>query len=166
MTADVAGALREVRLLQLPIPVHARAQEHSAELVREMYLMAQQRQHDIVDSVAMTELPVRLTELIEALTGEFAGLTTAQNSQLDDAVSRRLGAIDLIYQVPVAAAPASVRLGEMLDEADEYCRQGKHLLTLATPPDLVRYRRWYLGEFTAQLAGRPATPWPEFSDPA
>jgi hypothetical protein len=51
----------------------------------------------------------------------------------------------------------------MLDEVDEFCRQGKHLLTLATPPELVAYRRWYLGEFIAQLAGRPATPWPDYA---
>jgi hypothetical protein len=51
----------------------------------------------------------------------------------------------------------------MLDEADEFCRQGKHLLTLATPPDLRRYRQWFLGEFVAQIGGRPPTPWPLFA---
>jgi hypothetical protein len=47
----------------------------------------------------------------------------------------------------------------MLDDADEYCREGRHLLTLATPPDLLAYRRWYLQQFVDQARGRPATPW-------
>jgi hypothetical protein len=33
---------------------------------------------------------------------------------------------------------------------------------LATPPELVRYRQWYLGEFVRQLDGRPATSWADF----
>jgi hypothetical protein len=46
----------------------------------------------------------------------------------------------------------------MLEEADEYCRSDQ-LLTLATPPTLVAFRRWYLGEFIAQIDGRPPQPW-------
>jgi hypothetical protein len=46
----------------------------------------------------------------------------------------------------------------MLNRADDYCRQGA-LLTLATPDDLVAFRRWYLGEFRAQINGARPTPW-------
>jgi hypothetical protein len=161
MSSDVA--LYEVRLLQVPIAMHAEAQEHSAELLREMYLIAQQRHHEAEESSAVTELPARLVELVEALTGEFSGLTTAQDRQLDDAISQGLGEIDLIYQLPAAASPAAQQLGSMLDEVDDFCRSGKHLLTLATPPELVRYRRWYLGEFVSQLGGGAATPWPQYA---
>jgi hypothetical protein len=70
------------------------------------------------------------------------------------------------YQIPVAASSAAQQLGSMLDAADDFCRAGQHLLTLATPPELVRYRRWYLGEFVAQLADGPATPWPEYTESA
>ncbi len=51
----------------------------------------------------------------------------------------------------------------MLDEADAYCRQGSHLLTLQTPPDQRAFRTWFLAEFLSQLAGGPPTPWPEYT---
>ena len=51
----------------------------------------------------------------------------------------------------------------MLDEADRYCRQGRHLLTLATPDDLLAYRRWYLREIAEQLAGAAPVPWPVYA---
>jgi hypothetical protein len=158
--------LHEVRLLRLPVAIHARAQEHGAELTREMYLMAQQLRHDTPSSSDAKPLPHWLTQLIEVLTSQFGGLTTEQDRQLDDAVERGVDEVDVVYRLPVAAAAASRQLGEMLDEADEFCRQGKHLLTLATPADLVRYRRWYLGEMIAQLDGGSPTPWPEYADPA
>lgn len=59
------------------------------------------------------------------------------------------------------AVAATVSLARMLDEADEFCRSGNHLLTLATPPELLAFRRWYLGEFNAQLQGQSPLPWPE-----
>jgi uncharacterized protein YfaT (DUF1175 family) len=54
----------------------------------------------------------------------------------------------------------------MLDEADEYCRAGHHLLTLATPEELRVFRSWYLGQVAAQLSGAPAEPWPVHRDRA
>jgi hypothetical protein len=153
--------LHEVRLLGVPMALHAAAQEHSAELMREMYLIAQQLHASGADGIA-EHLPVRLVELVEALTGEFSGMTVAQDRQLEDAVASGVESIDLVYQIPAAAGAAAQHLGGMLDEADEYCRAGQHLLTLATPPQLLRYRQWYLGEFVRQLAGEPPTPWSEY----
>ncbi len=66
---------------------------------------------------------------------------------------------DLVFRVPPQAAEAATNLDAMLDEANTYCGAGTHLLTLATPPDLVRFRKWYLGEFVGQLAGRPPIAW-------
>jgi uncharacterized protein YfaT (DUF1175 family) len=34
-------------------------------------------------------------------------------------------------------------------------------LQRASPPEAVAFRRWYLGEFTAQLQGEPPLPWPQ-----
>ena len=42
------------------------------------------------------------------------------------------------------------------------CRQGEHLLTLATPPDCVAYRHWYLAQVADQLEGAQPVSWPEF----
>jgi hypothetical protein len=68
-----------------------------------------------------------------------------------------------VYQVPAAASEASLRLQEILDEADAYCLAGTHLLTLATPPDLTRFRRWFLEEFINQLAGAAPVPYPDYA---
>jgi anti-anti-sigma factor len=52
-----------------------------------------------------------------------------------------------------------VRLRELLDEADEYCRAGEHLVTLAAPPLERAYREWFIGEFIRQAAGGSPQPW-------
>jgi hypothetical protein len=161
--ADVGAlALREVRLLGVPIAVHAAAQEHGAELMREMYLIAQQL-HAVGDGGVAEHLPVRLVQLVEALTGEYSGWTATQDRELETAVANGVTSIDLVYQIPAGAGAAAEQLGGMLDESDEYCRAGRHLLTRATPPELVRYRQWYLGEFVSHLDGHRATPWAEFA---
>ena len=63
--------------------------------------------------------------------------------------------------MPPAAAGAAQQLADMLDEADEYCRRSDHLLTQATPAEELRFRRWFISEFVAQLGGAPPRPWPD-----
>lgn len=159
MTAQLPppAELHEVALRRVPIEIHARAQEHTAELLRELYLIAQQ-----VRSSDAPELPARLVALVAELGNQFGALTTAQEQQLDAAVAAGVDEIDVVYRIPREAAAASQHLGEILDEADDFCRRGEHLLTLSAPADLLLYRRWYLGEFVGQLAGEPATPWPDY----
>jgi hypothetical protein len=139
------------------VAIHAQAQEHGAELLREMYLLSLQLSTEVAHHV-----PARLTELVEVLGNQFGGLTTAQELRLEAAIADGLDEIDLTYRLPVDAGAALSALGALLDEADQFCLQGQHLLTLATPESSVRYRRWYLGEFINQLAGKPPTSWPEF----
>ena len=71
--------------------------------------------------------------------------------------------IDLRYDVPPEVADGVVRLGALLDEADEFCRSGD-LLTLATLPGNLAFRRWYLEEFARQVAGQLPCPWSVFRD--
>ena len=159
-----ADDLHEVRLIDVPVDLHARSQERAAELIREMYLIEQARHQEVDADQPEHALPRRLIKLIDALTGQYGGFTTQQDREMLDAISRELASIELVYRVPRAAGEAALRLSEMLDEVDKYCLQGRHLLTLATPAELVRYRHWYLSEFAGQLAGGTPTPWPEFGD--
>jgi hypothetical protein len=145
--------------LGVPVSVWARAQERTDELIREFTLIAA----DLREQGGHSDVPVRLIELVEALTARYGGLSAAQEAQLAAAADRGVDTIDdLVFHVPPEAAEASVALGGMLDEADQYCRVGDHLLTLASPPDVVRFRNWYLEQFTRQLAGHPATPWVDY----
>ncbi len=109
------------------------------------------------------EVPRRLMDMVDALTTRFAGLDDQAGQRLEDAIDHGDELIeDHVMVLPPEAGPASRALADMLDEADVYCREGRYLLWLATPPDLVAYRRWYLGEVAGQLAGAQPTPWPRY----
>jgi hypothetical protein len=149
------GQLVDVELRRLPVELQARAAEHAQELQREFVLIAGGLQH----SEAPSTLPRRLLDLVEALQREYGGFTVEQEDTLEEAMRTGIPTIDLTFRVPRSAAQAAVAIGQMLDEADDYCREGRHLLTLATPPDLVAYRRWYLEQFVDQIAGCPPRPW-------
>ena len=149
--------LHEVHLLELPVGLWAKAQEQTDGLLREFALAA-----DLADPQALDRhLPTRLTKLMETLNAQFAGASTEQEQALFAAAAADEPVIeDLVYQVPGAAAEASQVLGDMLDEADAFCRDGSHLLTLAADPDVVAFRWWYLRQFIDQIAGAPPVPWP------
>ncbi len=138
-----------VRILGLPLDVYQRASEHSDELLREFALIREDNSERVPD---------RLLSLMDELRARFGAFTAAPTSALHDALARDEEQIDLVYVVPPEAADAAVRLGTLLDEADEFCRAGE-LLTLATVPEGVAFRRWFLEEFVSQIGGRPPRPW-------
>ena len=148
--------LAVVEMRRIPVALQARATEHAEELQREFVLIAEGLQH----TESSSALPRRLLDLVDVLRREFGGFTAEQEDAFDEALRTGVRTVDLTFRVPPAAAEAAIALGQMLDEADEYCREGRHLLTLATPPELVAYRRWYLEQFVDQLAGGAPTPWP------
>ena len=143
-----------VRLLDLPVGLHARSTEHNDELMREFtYIRAQSTDPDASD------IPAKLLDLVDEVTERFSGFTAASQAELDDAIAAGTESIDLVYRVPPDVAGACIHLGELLDAADDYCRAGDVLLTMATPDELVAYRRWFLDEFVRQASGEPPQPW-------
>lgn len=154
----MSDELCEVRLIEFPLGVYRQAKEHGDELVREFSLIAMQE----ADKPDPT-VPGRLLELIEALTRDYGSISTAVEQDRDAALEAGQQSIDLTYRVPPAVAEASLALGAMLDEADDFCRAGGALLTLATPPEAKRFRDWYLQEFVGQLSGAAPTPWSEYA---
>ena len=153
--SDGGAPLVTVELRRLPVELQARAAEHGEELQREFVLIAEGLQH----TDGHTPLPRRLLDLVDSLQRRYGGFTVEQEDALDQALRDGVPTLDLTFTVPPDVADAATALGQLLDEADEYCREGKHLLTLATPPDLVAFRRWYLQQFIDQLAGHPPSPW-------
>lgn len=144
----------EVRLVRLPLQVWQRTQEHVDGLLREFALIVQ-------DDEARAATPGRLLDLVRQLSAGYGSFSAEQRRAMEAAVERKETEIDLTYHVPPEAGPAAQQLGDMLDEADEYCRRGDHLLTLATPPEELRFRHWFINEFVDQIEGKPPTPWPE-----
>lgn len=151
-----SAELIPVHILQLPVAMHAEAQEHGEALRREFRLIADQVRHHPGGSV-----PHRFVELMEALGVQYGGLNPESEDTLDEAIRVGAPSVDLTLRLPRAAAQACRDLAAILDDADAYCREGRLLLTLATPEPLVGYRRWYLDEFVRQLGGEPPRPWPE-----
>lgn len=154
MTAPVTGEdLVTVRIRSFPLQVHARAQQQSAEMRREMQLVLGQEQ------LQPGSVPSRLLELSHALSERYSGFTEEQERQIEDGIAAGQERLDeLVFRVPVHVRQAVDQLSAILDEADAWCREGR-LLALATPPDLVEYRTWYLQEFARQADGEPPRPW-------
>jgi hypothetical protein len=138
-----------VRILGMPLDVMQRSAEHSDELLREFALIREE---------GSDHVPARLLALIEELQGRFGSFSEGPRQAMQDAMERGDATIDLSYEVPPAVAAAARQLGDLLDEADEFCRAGD-LLTLATQPEAVAFRHWYLQEFQHQVDGEPPRPW-------
>lgn len=153
---SVASGFVAVHLLDLPVPLAARAQQHFEELMREFVLIAAGHQQGPSEH----EVPARLMNLVETLVQQFGAVTSDAEERLADAIERGDQVIeDHLLEVPAEAGPAAQALGDLIEEADEYCRKGQHLLTLATPADCVAYRRWYLGQVITQVSGVAPIAW-------
>jgi hypothetical protein len=151
-----------IRIVGVPISVYLLSSEHGDELMREFALIAAGTGAGGTGSGdGEATVPVRLTVVVEELRGRFSGFTFRPQSELAAAAARGDAAVDVVYTVPPAAAQAAAELAVLLDEADEFCRSGD-LLTLATPPEALAFRRWFLDEFVRQAAGAPPTPWSEW----
>lgn len=150
---DIDDQLLSVVLLGVPVALHHQVAEHQEALQREFDILRARGDPDGV--------PTRLAILIEELEQRYGGTSPRSWDELDDARRRGIEHIDLLYEVPADAADAAQRLSDLLDEADEFCRSGDHLVTLRTPAEARAYRRWFLGEFVRQAGGAAPRPWDE-----
>lgn len=141
----------EVRIEGVPLAMLERAREHVDDLRRELALVAQSAR------TPGTDLPDRLVTLFAELEQEYAAVNEAADMQVEHASRSNAESVDLVLTVPVRAAGAAVRLDEALDEADRFCAEGEYLLSLVSPPDVLAFRKWYIGEFVRQI-GRVQPP--------
>jgi anti-anti-sigma factor len=140
-----------VEVLNVPLAVLNRASDHNLTLVRELALV-----HTADESGVA---PARLLWLSQHLDQRYAAFNAAPRERLQKAIEGDESHVDVRYEVPAHAAVAAAELGSALDEVDEYCRSGD-LLTLVTPAEALSFRRWFLGEFIAQIQdGASPTPW-------
>jgi anti-anti-sigma factor len=149
--STVPSDLVEVQVLGMPLAIQQQSAEQFDALVREFTLI----QH----STSQGSIPKRLLALIDELNERFDSFARAPQDVLAQARADGLETVDLVYQLPPEVAQAARNFDILLDEADAFCRAGEHLVTVATPPLLVAFRRWFLGEFIDQVGGRPPRPW-------
>jgi hypothetical protein len=133
----------------------ARAEEHNEGLLREFALIANPHP----DSVQ--EVPARLLRLVGELRDKYSGFTAASTAEIEAAKARGDTETSVKYDVPAEAGAAAADYMALLEEVDEYCRQGD-LLTLAAPAETLALRNWFLGEFVRQIDGAEPTPWPAY----
>jgi anti-anti-sigma factor len=145
----------QVRLLQVPVDLWKRARAHQEAIRREFDLM---RASEPAGSV-----PHRLLDLVEDFDARFGNAGDPWRDELAAAAARGDELTDLTVEVPPAMAAAAQELAAMLAQVDEFCRDGDHLMTLATPPDIVSFRQWLVDELTRQIdGGEEPLPWPEY----
>jgi hypothetical protein len=153
MTA--AEQLVEVRIIGMPLDIYKVVAEHFDELKREFALLR-------LEENAPDGVPNRLLRVSEQLTSRYSGFSTTPNEVRDEALQRGDKSVDLVYKVPSTVKDASTELEQLLDEADEFCTTGEHLLTLAAPRDVVAFRRWFLEEFARQIDGEQPMSWAQY----
>lgn len=153
-----AADLVDVHFLGLPVALRSWSQEHYDGLLREIAVVRTDHRHEAV--------PRRLLSLMDDLDLPFRSVVGAAGHDERRNRDGTRASVDVTYRVPVSAADDARLLGEILDEVDEYCRAGSHLLTPPAPPALVRYRRWFLQEMVGQIGGAPPKPWTETVDGA
>lgn len=152
---DVAEDLVEVELRELPVTVFSRAEEHSDGLMREFALIAATESGSAV--------PRRLLDLADRLEQQYGSYTAGYEREVEAARERGDEFVTVRLQVPAQARAAALEMADMLAEADEFCRNGE-LLSLVPPPEVLRFRSWYLTQFVDQIDGRPAVSWASFID--
>ena len=153
MTGPATDELVTVRILGFPLQVHDRAQRQAQEMRREFQLVLGQEQ------LHPGSVPARMLDLSATLSERYAGFTEQQELEIEEGIAAGREILEeLVFQVPGDVSDAVEQLRSILEEADEFCRSGQ-MLALATPPDLVRYRNWYLDQFSRQAAGQPPQPW-------
>lgn len=153
---DATGAeaqLFEVRLLGVPVDLYAEGRQHHDDLLQELSVLA------VSTEESGRRLRPDLTELVDALGRRYGTPTSRPDAPVDEAVSRGDRTVDLAFTVPAHVLDATDRLESLLAKADELCRSGE-LLTMPRSAGMLRFSRWYLGEFRRQIAGQPPCPWP------
>lgn len=160
MTDESPPELVTINLIGVPLDIQARSSEHQDGLRREFRMLVEEGRAD------QGSVPARLVALATELDLRFQSFSAAGRAEVEAAGVRGDASVDLTLEVSPAIGPAAREFGKMLEEADEYCSAGEHLLTLRTPPDIVMFRNWALDELIHQADGALPIPWPAYKSAA
>lgn len=159
VTAQPGAALRtrppaqdpvDVVVLGLPVQAYVGFQHHFRELRREVRLLAFAHETDY-------PLASHLSNLFGTLERQLHdGIGT---EQMQSAVAAGAPTVDVRLRIPRATTVTLQRFADLLDLADDFCRE-QRLLSLARTVEQRRFQRWFLDEFVRQGNGEAPTPWP------
>jgi hypothetical protein len=146
------GPQLEVRILGMPVAAYERASQYDDELLRELaFVVSGEPEPGCAP-------PAVLAALTEELGDGFPPYTEAPRADVQAAVVRGEGTVDITVGVSTDARGRAASFVQSMAAADDQCRCGG-LLTLAAPPDVVELREWYLRQIVDQIDGRAPTPW-------
>lgn len=139
----------DVALLNTPIDLTQRSEEHHDELVREFAILV---------SGGEQGTPQEFLSTLSRFEERFGTALEAAARARDQAQARGETSADLHYIIDPDAGSITERLAALLERADEYCRNGD-LLTLEASDEVKQLRKWYYGEMTRQARGAEPHPW-------
>ena len=142
-------------LLDYPLRLWARQQEHSENLIREFQLIMAGEQSGTTSGTA----PAQLVDLATTFTQRFGGLINSLNEEREAALARGLDRMDSTVPLVQGTPELMAQVRRVFVAVDDYCRNGD-LLTLSRPPELVALSEWTQDELVVQYGGGTPTPWP------
>ncbi|MFC6286413.1 ATP-binding protein [Nocardioides sp. GCM10027113] len=147
---ESATDLIQVEVLDVPMRAFVDFQNHYRELRREVRLLALAHHGEYPLAQDLTQMFATLDRVLRE------GIDRRQRDAVLHAGEEQA---DLVVVTSRAVAGRIGRFLELLDLADEFCRQ-ERLLSLARSPEQRAFQQWFLGEFVRQHAGEEPQPWP------
>lgn len=138
-----------VEIRDVPLALYVGFQHHFRELRREVRLLSLAHESDY-------PLAKDLSDLFSVLDRQLRDGIGVE--QIDVALKQDLETTDLVVHMPRAHASTLSRFVQLLDLADDFCRE-ERLLSLARTPDQSRFQTWFLTEFVRQAVGEPPLSW-------
>ena len=142
-----------VQILGVPLRLYIEFQQHFRELRREVRLLALAHEDDYPLAKSLSDLFATLDRHLR----EGIGV-----EQIEAAIADKRSHTDLVVHMPRATARTLSRFIELLDLADDFCRQ-QRLLSLARTAEQRRFQGWFLCEFVRQAGGEEPVAWTELA---
>jgi len=151
--ADPYEIVGEAVLVDYPLRLWDRQQDHTRELVREFTLMLAG-----VRSGTTHSPPERLLELARTFDERFGPLLESMNNVRQAELDAGRDRMD--WRVPLMRSTSAIleEVDEVLLAVDEYCACGE-MLALSRPPGRIAFLAWVTGEIRRQLAGGAPVAW-------
>lgn len=152
---DVEGAPRTAVLLDYPLRLWARQQEHTDGLLREFKLLLIGERSGELESQPPGQL-VALANMFDSRFGPLLDAITRERQEALDAGRDRVDSrIPLVDGTPQLLA----QVRAVMAAVDDYCRDGDMLL-LPRSPELLALADWTHQQIVGQYDGAEPTPWP------
>lgn len=152
MVTEVVG---HAVLRDFPLRVWARSRQHNDEVLREFTLMLDGER----TGQASHHAPRALLELADMFTHSFGPVLDPMYAARDRALREGRDRMDSEVALVAGTPELLARVREVLDDVDDYCRNGD-LLTLERSPESRRLFDWTAAELVTQYSGGDPSPWP------